>query len=509
MATIDAVEVVPGSNQLKRNALGLPSAMGMSLAFISPTIGVLFISALVASKAGVSSPFVFIFGTIGITLMASTLAQFTKRVTSAGTFYKFITLAFGPKAGLVAGMLLMFAYALQSPLNTNLFGGYVSDALKNDFGISVPWWLLMIAIVVAVGALAWYSVHVSMQFGIAFLIAEVTVVAVLLVYIVVSGGDAGQAPQAFTPSHSSNGFGGMGQAFVFIVLTFFGFESCSTVAEEVRNPRKNLPIALIGSVLLTGLWFTLAVYAIIVGYGAKHIDKLASATAPLHDLAQRYIGHWYANVVDLAAVSALIAVVLAIHTANFRIMYALGRDGLLHRATGRTHSRHQTPHVAIIVYSIATLAIGLAAGIGWGPIAAFANLGYLSSLGILPIFILTNIALPTFMLKRYRDEFSVLVHLVFPTLSSLTFIGAIYLNVHPWPASPLNVMPWIILGVIATAIVWVSILGRGGSDTLDRLGSVLFMAPSAEDLAAGGSPATGDMEVPVQGGHRDGSIARA
>ncbi len=103
MATIDAVAVVPGSNELKRNALGLPSAMGMSLAFISPTIGVLFISALVASKAGVSSPFVFIFGTIGITLMASTLAQFTKRVTSAGTFYKFITLAFGPRTGLVAG----------------------------------------------------------------------------------------------------------------------------------------------------------------------------------------------------------------------------------------------------------------------------------------------------------------------------------------------------------------------------------------------------------------------
>jgi len=77
----------------------------------------------------------------------------------------------------------------------------------------------------------------------------------------------------------------MGQAFVFIVLTFFGFESCSTVAEEVRNPRKNLPIALIGSVLLTGLWFTLAVYAIIVGYGAKHIDQLAGAIAPLHDLA--------------------------------------------------------------------------------------------------------------------------------------------------------------------------------------------------------------------------------
>ena len=481
MTTIDALETRPGSNELKRNALGLPSALGMSLAFISPTIGVIFISALVAGKAGLSSPFVFIFGTIGIALMASTLAPFTRRVTSAGTFYKFITLAFGPKTGLVAGMLLMFAYALQSPLNTNLFGGFVSAALEDDFGISIPWWVLMIVIVAAVGALAWFSVHVSMQFGIAFLIAEVVVVGVLLVLIVCRGGDAGQVPQAFTPTHSPSGFGGMGQAFVFIVLTFFGFESCSTVAEEVRNPRKNLPIALIGSVLLTGLWFTFAVYAIIVGYGAKHIDALASATAPLHDLAQRYIGSWYANLVDLAAVSALIAVVLAIHTANFRIMYALGRDGLLPAVCGRTHTKHQTPHVAIVVYSVATLTIGLLAGAGWGPIKAFGNLGYLSSLGILPIFILTNIALPRFMLTRYRDEFSVLLHLVFPTVSSFTFLAAIYLNLHPWPSSPLSVMPWIIIAVVVLATGWVTVLGRGGSQTLDRLGTVLFMAPGSGD----------------------------
>src|SRR5262249_59433643 len=83
------------SNELKRNALGLPSALAMSLAFISPTIGVIFISALIGTHAGVSSPFAFILGTIGIALMALTLAEFAKRVTSAGGFYKFVTLAFG------------------------------------------------------------------------------------------------------------------------------------------------------------------------------------------------------------------------------------------------------------------------------------------------------------------------------------------------------------------------------------------------------------------------------
>lgn len=489
-------------NQLRRNVLGLPSAVGMSLAFISPTIGVIFISSLVGGKAGVSSPFVFILATLGISLMASTLAQFTRRVTAAGTFYKFATLSLGPNVGFVVGLLLMFAYALQSPLNSNLFGGFVSQVLEQDLGISVPWWLLMILVVAFVGALAWFSVHTSMKFDIAFLIAEVVVVGGLLLVIVFRGGDSGQVPQAFTPAESPTGAGGLGQAFVFIILAFFGFESCSTVAEEVRNPRRNLPIALIGSVTAAGLWFVFAIYAVIVGFGPGHMDALAGASAPLHDLAQRYLGHWYATVVDLAAVSAIIAVLLAIHTANFRILYSLGRDRVLPRALGRTHAKHQTPHVAIIVYSVFTLAIGIAAGAGWGPLSAFGNLGYLSSMGILPIFVLTNVALPVFMWRRYRAEFNVVLHLIFPVLSGAIFVAAIWLNVDPWPSGVLSVFPWIVLGWVAASVVWVAILRRRKPEAITRLGRVLFVDAEAvaEREVGAAEPVASEPDYPASMG---------
>lgn len=314
-----------------------------------------------------------------------------------------------------------------------------------------------------------------MRFDIAFLIAEVSVAAILLILIVVKGGDSGQVPAAFTPTHSASGFGGLGQAFVFIVLAFFGFESCTTVGEETKNSRRNLPIALIGSVVLTGLWFTFAMYSEIVGYGAKHIDKLASASAPLHDLAVRYIGTGYANIVDLAAISAIIAVLLAIHTANFRVIYSLGRDGLLPAAMGKTHAKHKTPHNAIIAYSIGTLVVGLIAGHAWGPLAAFGNLGYLSSLGILPIFILTNFGLTRFMRTRYPSEFNIWLHGVFPALSSLTFVAAIWLNIHPWPKAPLNYMPGIIILVIIVGVFVARYLKSKNSPILDKMGDVLFV----------------------------------
>jgi amino acid transporter len=495
-------------NQLKRNALGLPSAMAMSLAFISPTIGVIFISALIAGKAGLSSPFVFIVGTIGIALMASTLAQFTRRVTSAGTFYKFICQSFGTSTAFVAGMVLLLAYTLQSPLNTNLFGGFVSQVLAADFGIHIAWWVLMIVIVLAVGGLAWYSVHTSMSFDLAFVVAEVSIAGILLVLILVKGGDHGQVPTAFLPTHSPSGFGGLGSAFVFIVLAFFGFESSTTVAEETKNPRRNLPIALVGSVVLTGLWFAFAMYSIIVGYGSAHVSQIASATAPLHDLAVRYIGGWYGNLVDLAAVSAIIAVLLAIHTANFRVLYALGRDGALPRALGRTHPRHKTPHVAIITYSIFTLVIGLAAGIAWGPLPSFGNLGYLSSLAILPVYIGANVALPFFIYRRYHDEFSVIVHVIFPAVSSVIFLAAIWLSIHPYPTSaPDTIFPPLLLAFILAAIVAALVLRRRGSPVLARLGAVLFMEaqamPEAQDVAGTPTGPDGVLSGPAAPGEVD------
>jgi amino acid transporter len=471
-----------GVNELKRNALGLPSALAMSIAFISPTIGVIFISSLIGGQAGVASPFVFLLGTIGIALTAYTIAQFAKRVTSAGGFYKFVSLGLGNQAGFVCGVLLLFAYTLQGPLNLDLFGGFVSQALKNDFGVNIPWWALMFGVVTLVGALAWYSVHASMRFDIAFVIAEVIVAAILLLIIVFKGGDAGQLPAAFTPVDASSGWGGIGKAFVFIVLAFFGFESCLTVAEETQNPRRNLPIALIGSVTMAGLWFSLAMYAIVVGFGAKHMDALSNSSEPLRDLAVRYIGPWYGILIDLAAFSAIIAVLLAIHTANFRVLYALGRDGLLPKVLGKTHAVHKTPYIAVIFYSVGTLVVAIAAGISWGAVNAFGDLGYLSSMAMLPVYIITNVALPVFMRKYYPSEFSIIKHALFPAISSVIFLVGIYLNVSPWPSAPMTSFPVIVLAVVVAAAIWAMILQRKGSPLLKRLGAVLFMHNDAPKL---------------------------
>ena len=472
----------PEGDRLKRNAIGLPSAMAMSLAFISPTIGVIFISALIAGEAGASAPFAFIIGTIGVLLMANTLAEFTKRVPSAGTFYSFAARAGGRYVGFIIGWLLFLAYAFQSPINTNLFGYFVPQVLKRDFGIDLTayWWVFALAIIVFVGWLGYESIKYSLRLDIIFVAFEVLVMAGLLVYIVLTGGAEGQSPQSFTPSllpgpNATTPLSGVWLAFIFILFAFFGFESSTTVAEECVNPRRNIPIALLGSVGLTGLWFIFALYAVVVGFGPSHMNALASDPVPLDTLARKYLGSGYAVLIDIAALMANVAVLIAIHNANFRIFYAMGRERVLPSWLGKTHPIHLTPYTAIIGFSAFAAVLTLVTGFMWGPQAAFGNDGFFSSMGILPIFVVTNVLLITFMWTKYRAEFSWWRHGLLPGLGAITFIAAFWFSVVPLPAAPLSYFPAIVAGWVIVGLVVMLYIKARDPRRLDVIGETIFV----------------------------------
>ena len=325
-----------------------------------------------------------------------------------------------------------------------------------------------------IGVLAWWSIHQSMRVDLAFVVAELTILGALLILIVAKGGAQGQVPGTFNPANSPSGLSGIGLAFIFVVFGFFGFESSTTVAEELRRPRRNVPIALVGSVLFSGVYFCLAMYALIVGYGPSHIGSLASSSSPVIALATRYIGHWYATVVSLAAVSASIANLIAIHNANFRIFYALGRERLLLPVLGKTHLRHQTPHMAIIVYSALALGLGLMFGFLWTPTGAFGDVGYFSSLGILPIYIMTCVALIAFIWRKRRAEFSWIFHGIYPVLAIGIMVFGLYTSLHPLPAYPENFMPFFVLGWLCIGIGWMLHLRRRNPRKLKLIGQIVF-----------------------------------
>ena len=100
------------------------------------------------------------------------------------------------------------------------------------------------------------------------------------------------------------------------------------------------------------------------------------------------------------------------------------------------------------------LALGLFFGNLWGPAAAFGDVGYFSSLGILPIYLLTNIALIVFMWRKHRSEFSWVWHGLFPGIAVVIMGYGLYASLHPLPAYPENFMPFFVLGWILVGVIW-------------------------------------------------------
>ena len=385
---MSSLQVESESTALKRDSLGLPSVLAVSLSFISPTIGAIFVTALIVGQAGASAPFVFGMGAVALTLNAVTFAQFARRVPSSGILYSSVAKGIGPSTGLVQGLVLLVVYGVVSIANICLFGGFVADVLTRRATIDVPWWILSVGVIVAIGILAWLSVSASMRFDLVLLAFEVVVVGALFIVIVVQGGADGQIPGAVGPSLSPSGFSGLGLGFVYVALAYFGFESCTTVAEEARDTRRSIPFALIGSVVLSGIFFVFASYAILVGFGSAHLDALTDSAAPVSDLAGRYIGDWYEVFIDIAAVSAITAVLLSMQNGNFRIWHSLAREQVLPRFLAKVHPEHKTPTAAIIGFSIVSAIGALIAGSTWGPLESWGYLGYFCGLGILPIYLL-------------------------------------------------------------------------------------------------------------------------
>ena len=460
---------------LRPNAMGLPSAFAMSVAFVSPTIGVVFISALLASVAGAAAPLAFLLGTIAMACTAYALAQFAGRIPSAGLLYSAPAQSFGPSVGLVVGVMLMVAYLVVSPLNTDLFGGFVSPILKSWTGLSIAWWVLLIVVNLLAAVLAWFSVHRSMQLDLALLIGEVLIVGTVLVAAIIHGGATGQIPRAFTPGISASGWHGVSLAFVFTVFAFFGWESSSTVAEEVHLPRKNIPFTLVGSVVITGLFMTFGVYAVTVGFGGGHIAALVGSSSPIIDLASKLISPWYVNLVDLAGISAITGVIIAIHNANFRLIYALGRDRVLPRAMTRTHHKHQTPHMAIIAFTVFGIVSGIFFGWLWGPINAFGYLGYFSGLYIAVVYLMADFAIIAFMWRKRRDEFHWFKHFVVPMVGGLVMVFALYKSVYPLPVGVDHSMPWILALSIVAAIILAVVLKAINPDLVSKFGKSIFV----------------------------------
>src|SRR5205823_5499208 len=149
---------------------------------------------------------------------------------------------------------------------------------------------------------------------------------------------------------------------IYSILAFAGFESVAPLAAETRNPRRNLPLAIIVSIVVSAAVLLIAAYATVVGWGIPGMPTtFPSAANPYYHLANS-IFTGAAVLVLLALINSTIAANLAAQNAASRVWFAMGRTGTLPRAMGSVHARHSTPWVAIAFQTALSLVLSLGIG---------------------------------------------------------------------------------------------------------------------------------------------------
>jgi amino acid transporter len=286
----------------------------------------------------------------------------------------------------------------------------------------------MIAAALVIALLNFRGVQLSARTGTILGTFEVVVFVALAVWLIVKAG-SGNTGAVFT-LHFANikgfkGFSGIAAGSIYTILAFIGFEASAPLAEEARNPRRTIQVAVVTSCLAIGLFYVLTTYAGDVFFGPRRFVTFGSLNggSPWIGLARSVWGVGWV-VVFLAIVNSTFANGNAGTLATTRTWFAMSRIGVLPAPLARTHPRWKSPYVGVTVQLVVTLAIGLPLGIHFGPVTAFVFLATILTGVMIAIYMVFNLSCIMFYLRRRRSEFNWLLHLVVPVLGILVFIPA-------------------------------------------------------------------------------------
>ena len=421
--------------------LGLLEAVGLSIALIAPTMGLAFNVTLAAQVAGPAAPLSFAIGTGVMLVVALSFAAWSRRLSHTGSAYGFITEASGRSWGFIAGWALLLTYIGYGAGASALAGNFVQAAARTS-GWDAPrlWLSFSIASILGSTFLARRNMQLAGRAMVA--LQGISLLAILTLALRILEKAAGQhalSLRPFIPSPAHHGWAGVGYGIVFAVLSFGGFEGAATLGEETNRPRRDVPVALIGTLLVSGVLFVVVSYAQVLGFGLENTQALAADSAPLDTLAIRFASRGYAVALDLAAALGSFAAVLASLSAAGRMLFALGRAGLSPFA-GRVHHEHGTPANAILITGIVYLFGLLAWALPTDPGFYYGATGTIATLSIILVYMAVAWAQTKHAGKQWRG-----LGAATGLLGVVLLLWPLYNSIYPIPAYPASLWPFVLL----------------------------------------------------------------
>jgi amino acid transporter len=437
--------------ELRENAVGLPGMLMQGIATIAPSFAILASFVFIVSWAGVVTPWAYLFGGALLSLQALSAAQLAKVFPSAGGWYTWIARAFHPRAGFFAGVLFSVWLPPVGALTLSFLAKTVLEpSIKAEYGVTIPWWIWVIAGLALVIFFAYQGIVLSEK----GLIITGTIEIVIMVALALSGlASPGPGGFSFAPLNPGN-FGLATNLFlgvVFSIFAFSGWESTGPLAEESKNPKRNVPIGLVGSVIILMIYFVFVTWGYLVGIGVDKVGSIPTASAfPVATLAQRvWSGAWVFLL--FALLNSAIAVSIACFNGGTRTWYGMGRSGVLPTALGKVNPTRKTP-VNAIHLEVGMQVVAFVCVLIWGVENVFFTWANAITIGLVLMYILANIGVVKYYLTEGRDQFNPLLHVVVPLVASAAGVVVVWKSYFS-PFTSSGVVYWGLLVFIAVLVI--------------------------------------------------------
>ena len=408
-----------------RKALGPIDLIVFGIGVIIGT-GIFVLTGVAAHNfAGPAISLSFVFSGVACALAALCYAEFASTVPVAGSAYTFSYASMGELFAWIIGWDLILEFTVAASAVSVGWSQYFNRVLESIFGVALPSSIttatsaggianvpaaaiaLLLTVVLVLG------IRLSSGFNLAVTTIKLAVVVFFIVvgiffvnpdnwspFIPPAGSGAesvGQEGEGSSPSllalltgveQQSFGVAGVITGAAIVFFAYIGFDIVATTAEEARNPQRDLPIGILGSLAICTVLYILVsqIMTGIVPY--NELDTAAPMASVFQDIGL----NWAAGLVSIGALAGLTSVVMILMLGQSRVAFAMSRDNLLPRVLGRSHPRFRTPYIITII-------TGLLVAI----IAAFFELGQLAELvniGTLFAFVLVSVGVVVLRFTR-------------------------------------------------------------------------------------------------------------
>lgn len=428
--------------------------------------------AVIVKGAGLGAPLSILIAMVVILFLTNTIAQFSRYTPSVGSFVTFTGKAFGPAIGAAVSLFLTFGYIVASSTIVAIAGIWIAETLKTFLGLSINWVIITVVIAAATGWLVMRGVALSTLWSSIFFYFEAALLIVgSILMLAMHPHFLTVAPFRF--ANVTGGLAGLGAGFPLAIYLFIGWENSASLAEETENPRRNIPRALIAATLSIGVFYIFLAYATVVGFRmdahalgesqVPFIDGLRGAAPAL--LALAYI----------AGITSILGSMISLVNSQARILFNSGREGLLPAFLGKIHPRHETPRNAMWVFLLIAVVLILCVT-RIAKVAPMDYFGFAGTLGTIPIiltYMLTNLALPVYVIRHHRSELNIFRHVLLPVAGTLVMLFPLWGLIQPGQAWPFNIFPLIALAALVMSLLYGVVVARLSPGLGHRIGAYI------------------------------------